>query len=148
MGAGAAPRTPDVNNYVLATYIDDPTPWSEQSVGTDGRDLTVGIKEFYELVRDGDLNAPPAFIDPQTDRSRESAQAESPALHLVETRDDGIVVRGVKAIGTGTPFADYVHFGVFFRTGITADQILFGAVPVNTPGVTLDRKSTRLNSSH
>ena len=26
MGAGAAPRTPDVNNYVLYTYVDDPEP--------------------------------------------------------------------------------------------------------------------------
>jgi aromatic ring hydroxylase len=147
MGAGAAPRTPDVNNYVLTTYVDDPQPWSEQSRGTGGRDLTVGIKEFYELVKEGDLNATPAFVDPQTDRSRESAQAESPALRLVETRDDGIVVRGVKAIGTGTAFGDYIHLGVFFRPGIASEQVIFGAVPVNAPGVTLVCRESTVKES-
>ncbi|MGE0220814.1 4-hydroxyphenylacetate 3-hydroxylase family protein [Mycolicibacterium sp.] len=147
MGGGAAPRTPDVNNYVLTTYVDDPHPWSDQSRGTGGRDLTVGIREFYELVKEGDLNATPAFVDPQTDRSRESAQAESPALRVVETRDDGIVVRGVKAIGTGTPFADWIHIGVFFRPGIAAEQIIFGAVPVNTPGVTLVCRESTVKES-
>jgi aromatic ring hydroxylase len=149
LDAGAAPRTPDVNNYVLLTYVDDPAPWSEQSQGSGGRDLTAGIQEFWDLVREDDLNAAPAFVDPQTDRSRESAQAESPALRLVETREDGIVVRGVKAIATGTPFADYVHFGVFFRPGIPSEQILFGAVPVNTPGVTVVcRESTVKEGQH
>jgi aromatic ring hydroxylase len=149
LDAGAAPRTPDVNNYVLLTYIDDPVPWSEQSQGTGGRDLTVGIRDFWDLVRAEDLNAAPAFVDPQTDRSRESAQAESPALRVVETREDGIVVQGIKAIATGTPFADYVHFGVFFRPGIPSEQIIFGAVPVNTPGVTLVcRESTVKEGQH
>jgi aromatic ring hydroxylase len=137
LDAGSAPRTPDVNNYVLVTYIDDPQPWSDQSRGTGGRDLTVGIREFWELARDNDYNAAPAFVDPQTDRSRESAHAESPALQVVETNDEGIVVRGVKAIGTGTAFADFIHIGVFYRPGIPGEQVIFGAVPVNTPGVTL-----------
>jgi aromatic ring hydroxylase len=137
LDGGAAPRTPDVNNYPLLTYKDDPVPWSEQSVGTGGRDLVAGIEEFWDLVVAGDLNAAPAFVDPQADRSRESAQAESPALRLVETREDGIVVRGVKAIATGAPFADYIHIGVFFRPGIPSEQIIFGAVPVNAPGVTM-----------
>jgi aromatic ring hydroxylase len=147
MGAGATPRTPDVNNYVLATYIDDPEPWSEQSIGAGGRDLTAGLHEFYALVRDGDLNAVPAFVDPQTDRSRESAQAESPALRIVDTRDDGIVVRGVKAIATGAAFADYIHIGVFFRPGIPGEQVIFGAVPVNTPGLTVVCRESNVKDS-
>lgn len=143
LGGGSTPRTPDVNNYVLLTYVDDPEPWSSQSVGTGGRDLTKGITAFWNLVRDGDLNAQPAFVDPQTDRSRESAQAESPALHIVDSDDEGITVRGVKAIGTGTAFADWIHIGVFYRPGILPEQVVFGAVRVNTPGVTLvTREST------
>jgi aromatic ring hydroxylase len=149
LGGGAAPRTPDVNNYPLLTYKDDPVPWSEQSVGTDGRDLTAGILEFWDLMVEGDLNAAPAFVDPQADRSRDSAQAESPALRLVESREDGIVVRGVKSISTGAPFADYIHIGVFFRPGIPSEQIIYGAVPVNTPGLTLVcRESTVKEGQH
>ena len=105
LDGGAAPRTPDVNNYPLLTYVDDPEPWSEQALGTGGRDLVAGILQFWDLMVAGDLNAAPAFVDPQADRSREAAQAESPALRVVQTREDGIVVRGVKAITTSTPFA-------------------------------------------
>jgi aromatic ring hydroxylase len=147
MGAGATPRTPDVNNYVFATYIDDPEPWSSQSIGTDGRDLTAGLQEFYALAQDGDLNLVPAFVDPQTDRSRESAQSESPALRIVETTEDGIVVRGVKAIATGAAFADYIHIGVFYRPGIPGDQVIFGAVPVNTAGLTVVCRESTVKAS-
>lgn len=136
-GAGSAPRTPCANNYGLITYHDDPRPWSEQSVGTGGRDLTVGIRQFLELVRDNDYNCCLAFIDPQLDRSKESSQLDSPALHIIDTRDDGIVVRGVKAVSTGVPFADYIHLGVFFRPGLPSEQVIYGAVPVNAPGVTV-----------
>ena len=71
------------------------------------------------------------------DRSEPDAQARSPALRVVETNDKGIVVDGVKAIGTGTAFGDWIHIGVFFRPGIPADQIIFAATPVNTKGVTV-----------
>src|SRR3546814_10850674 len=69
------------------------------------------------------------------------------------TRADGIVVRGVKAIGTGTPFADDIHVGVFFRPGIVSEQIIYAGLPTNTPGVTLVCRESRseeprLNSSH
>jgi 4-hydroxyphenylacetate 3-monooxygenase len=137
LDGGATPRTPDVNNYVLLTYVDDPEPWSSQSVGTDGRDLTKGILDFWNEVREGDLNTTPAFVDPQTDRSRDSAQAESPALQVVGTSDEGITVRGVKAISTGAAFGDWIHIGVFYRPGILPEQIIFGAVKPNTPGVTI-----------
>jgi aromatic ring hydroxylase len=137
LDAGAIPRAPDVNNYCLLTYIDDPQPWSDQSIGTNGRDLTVGIREFWELMRDGDLNATPTFVDPQTDRSKESAQQTGPALRIVKTSDEGITVNGVKAIGTGTPFGDWIHIGVFFRPGIVSEQIIYAAVRPNTPGITI-----------
>ncbi|GAA4691443.1 4-hydroxyphenylacetate 3-monooxygenase, oxygenase component [Pseudonocardia yuanmonensis] len=137
LGAGSAPRSPDVNNSVLRTYVDDPTPWSEQSIGTEGRDLTVGILDFVEQVKEGDLNAAIAFVDPQTDRSRESAQAESPALRVVSKNNDGIVVTGVKAIATGAVFCDVLNVGVFYRPGIPEEQIIFAGVPANAPGVTM-----------
>ena len=47
------------------------------------------------------------------------------------------MVDGVKAIGTGTAFGDWIHIGVFFRPGIPAEQIIFAMTPVNTKGVTV-----------
>lgn len=82
LGAGSTPRTPAANNYCLLTYADDPQPWSDQSIGTDGRDLTVGIREFYQMVSDNDYNCALAFIDPQVDRSKDRTQVDSPASAL------------------------------------------------------------------
>ncbi|MEU1598558.1 4-hydroxyphenylacetate 3-hydroxylase N-terminal domain-containing protein [Streptomyces sp. NPDC005708] len=137
LGAGSVPRSPDVNNSVFRTYVDDPAPWSEQSVGTDGRDLTAGILDFYEELRAGDLNAAIAFVDPQADRSRESAQAESPNVHVVSRSEEGIVVTGVKSVATGAVFADYINLGTFYKPGIPEEQIVFAGVPASAPGVTM-----------
>ncbi|WP_331760410.1 MULTISPECIES: 4-hydroxyphenylacetate 3-hydroxylase family protein [unclassified Streptomyces] len=135
LDGGSIGRTPCANNYGLVTYEEDPQPWSDQSVGTGGRDLTVGIRKFLDLVKEGDLNCAFAFIDPQIDRSRQ--HAAKTALRVVETRDDGIVVNGVKAVATGVPFADYIHIGVFYRPGIESEQVIYGACPANAPGVTI-----------
>jgi len=137
MAGASFPRTPDVNNYVLTTYTDDPMPWQKQSIGTEGQTLAKNVVEFVEFVRNRDHNCAPNFVDPQMDRSTPEAQARSPGLRVIERNDKGIVVDGVKAVSTGTAFADWVHIGVFFRPGIPGDQIIFAAVPVATKGVTV-----------
>lgn len=136
MGGATVPRTPDVNNFILLTYIDDPEPWETESIGTEGRGLADNIRNFWDYAVSRDLNPAPAFVDPQTDRSRPEAQAESPALRVVEMNDEGIVVRGVKAIQTGAIFADWIHVGIFFRPGVISEQVQFLVLPANTPGVT------------
>lgn len=137
VGGTSFPRLPDTNNYPLLTYVDDPLPWEASAIGAEGRGLAGNIVEFFRFARDNDLNCPPQFVDPQADRSSVEAQARSPALRIVETNDEGIVVDGVKAIGTGTAFGDWIHVGVFFRPGIPAEQIIYAMVPLNTRGVTV-----------
>ena len=58
---------------------------------------------------DNDLVVAPHFVDPQADRSDPNAHATSPALRIVSTNDEGIVVNGVKAIGTASAFGDFLH---------------------------------------
>lgn len=135
--AGSMPRTPDSQNYMLFTYIDDPQPWEDASIGADGRDLARNIVEFWDYAKANDLVVAPHFVDPQADRSSPDAHAASPALRITETTERGIVVNGVKAIGTASPFADWIHLGVFFRPGAKGDQIIYGVLPANTPGVTI-----------
>jgi len=137
LGGTSFPRMPDTNNYPLLTYVDDPQPWENAAIGAEGRGLAKNIIDFFEFARNNDLNCTPQFVDPQADRSTPDAQARSPALRIVETNDDGIIVDGVKAIGTGTAFGDWIHIGVFFRPGIPAEQIVFAMTPVNTKGVTV-----------
>ncbi len=135
--AASMPRTPDVQNYILVTYIDDPGPWESASVGAEGRGLAQNIVAFYRHAMDNDLVCAPHFVDPQADRSSADAHGNSPALRIVETNDEGIVVNGVKAIGTGSAFADFLHLGVFFRPGAKGDQIIYGVCPANARGVTI-----------
>jgi len=140
---GSYGRLPDSHNYTFTTYADDPTVWETQSIGAEGRNLTQNIRDFLKLLREKDLNCPLNFVDPQTDRSGPEAQARSPNLRIVEKTDAGIVVNGVKSVGTGIPFSDYMHIGCLFRPGIPGEQVIFAAIPNNTPGVTiLCREST------
>ena len=122
---------------MLVTYIDDPEPWEQAAIGAGGRGLADNIRNFWRYAMDNDLVVAPHFVDPQADRSDPGAHAVSPALRIVATNDDGIVVNGVKAIGTATPFADFLHLGVFFRPGAKGDQIIYGVCPANLPGITI-----------
>jgi aromatic ring hydroxylase len=135
--AASCPRTPDSQNYMLVTYIDDPEPWETASIGADGRGLADNIRSFWQYAMDRDLVVAPHFVDPQADRSDPNAHANSPALRIVETTDEGIIVNGVKSIGTATAFADYLHLGVFFRPGAKGDQIIYGVCPANSKGITI-----------
>jgi aromatic ring hydroxylase len=137
MAGASFPRSPDVNNYVLQTYLDDPTPWETQSIGADGHIKAKNIVNFVNFAKDNDFNCAPQFVDPQMDRSNPEAQARSPGLRIVEQNDEGLVVNGIKAIGTGVAFADWIHIGVFFRPGIPGEQVIFAATPVNAKGVTI-----------
>jgi 4-hydroxyphenylacetate 3-monooxygenase/chlorophenol-4-monooxygenase component 2 len=135
--AASMPRTPDVQNYILVTYIDDPDPWEKAAIGADGRGLAKNIVEFHRHAMENDLVCAPHFVDPQADRADPNAHANSPALRVIETTDEGIIVNGVKAIGTGSAFGDFLHLGVFFRPGAKGDQIIYGVCPANAKGVTI-----------
>jgi 3,5,6-trichloropyridin-2-ol/2,4,6-trichlorophenol monooxygenase len=135
--AASCPRTPDSQNYMLVTYIDDPEPWEKASIGADGRGLANNIRNFWQHAMDHDLVVAPHFVDPQADRSDPNAHANSPALRILSTNDEGILVNGVKAIGTASAFGDFLHLGVFFRPGAKGDQIIYGVCPANLKGITI-----------
>jgi 4-hydroxyphenylacetate 3-monooxygenase/chlorophenol-4-monooxygenase component 2 len=124
-----------VQNYIMVTYIDDPEPWEKAAIGAEGRGLADNIRTFYKFAMDHDLVCAPHFVDPQADRADPNAHATSPALRVVKTTDEGIVVNGVKAIGTGSAFGDFLHMGVFFRPSAKGDQIIYGVCPANAKGV-------------
>lgn len=135
--AASMPRTPDSQNYMLVTYIDDPDPWEKAAIGAEGRGLADNIRNFWKHAVENDLVVAPHFVDPQADRSDPNAHATSPALRVVSTNDEGIVVNGVKSIGTASAFADFLHLGVFFRPGAKGDQIIYGVCPANLKGITI-----------
>ena len=72
----------------------------DQARGTDYHER---FKKYLQYLQDNDLVADGAMTDPKGDRSLAPHQQPDPDLylHVVEKRDDGIVVRGAKAHQTG-----------------------------------------------
>ena len=59
--------------------------------------------EYMKFVQENDLTVDGAMTDPKGDRSLSPSRQEDPDMymHVVEVREDGIVVRGAKAHQTG-----------------------------------------------
>jgi len=123
------------DNKQCPAYPKNGTPDLEKQVQA----MTQTLDPFLILrnAMERDLVVAPHFVDPQADRSDPNAHASSPALRIVATNDEGILVNGVKAIGTATAFADCLHLGVFFRPGAKGDQIIYGVCPANLKGITI-----------
>ena len=128
-------RLPCSNNTVMMMLVDDPEPWEAQSVYGAGRPFAENIRRGWATLKDGDLAAAPMFIDIQYDRSGTDAK-DVPMLRIVEERDDGVLVRGWKAVGTGTVFSNWINIGVLWNVGTQPDQVIFARMPVNAPGIT------------
>ena len=86
-----------------------------------------------------DLAISPMFLDVQFDRGRDDAMAETPMLKILEERDDGILVRGWKAIGTSVPFVNHLLIGNLWRPGQTPEQTVYALVPIATKGISRRR---------
>ena len=130
-------RLPDTSTSVLFTLIDDPGPWETASVGADGRGLADNIRRYWAAAKAADRLTVPVFIDSQPDRSREDAFKTSPDLRLVSSDDEGITVNGIKAVSTGAIFAEWLLVGLFYRPGMTSEQVLYFFIRADHPGLTI-----------
>jgi hypothetical protein len=79
--AASCPRTPDSQNYMLVTYVDDPVPWESAWISAEGRGLANNVRNFWQFATDNDLVVAPHFVDPQVGRSDPDAHA-SPTFAL------------------------------------------------------------------
>jgi 4-nitrophenol 2-monooxygenase / 4-nitrocatechol 4-monooxygenase, oxygenase component len=121
---------------VFYTLYQDPEPWEQESTMHDGRPLAQNIRDKWEYLKSNDFSASPMFLDVQGDRSSPDTVAETPQLRMVDRSDEGIVVRGWKAIGTGVVFSNEIFMGVLWKPGTTPEQVVFALVPVSHPKVT------------
>jgi len=69
-----------------------------------GTNYHVNFRKYLEYVQENDLTIDGAMTDPKGDRALSPSQQEDidMFLHIVEKREDGIVVRGAKAHQTGS----------------------------------------------
>jgi len=105
-----------------------------------GTEYNSRVSAFHERCRQSDLSLAVAQTDAKGDRSLLPSEQEHPDyyVHIVEEREDGIVVRGAKAHTTCTPYVDEI---IVLPTramgeGDSSYAVAF-ATPVNTKGVTL-----------
>jgi aromatic ring hydroxylase len=98
------------------------------------------VAAFYDHCRTKDLAVAVAQTDVKGDRSlAPSAQADPDLyVHIVERRNDGIVVRGAKAhTSVSTNANEIIVLPTRALAEADRDYAVSFAVPVNTPGLTL-----------
>jgi len=98
------------------------------------------FNNFLRYMQENDLTANAAEVDAKGDRSKRPTEQEHPDvyLHVVEKRNDGIIVSGVKAHPEGS-FACHEHLvfppAIPLRKGEEDYAVCF-AIPAGTEGMT------------
>lgn len=97
------------------------------------------IERYYHESAQQDRTLSHAFVDIQT--APDADLDDTPMLRVVRETPDGIVVNGVKSIGTFVAQADEVLIGTFPRPGLKDHHIVYFSIPVNTPGLRVVSRS-------
>ena len=98
------------------------------------------FRKFAAYVQENDLTVDGAMTDPKGDRSKAPYEQADPDLflHIVERREDGIVVRGAKAHQTGVLNShEVIVMPTQSMRAEDADYAVSFAVPTDTPGITM-----------
>ena len=108
----------------------------DQKYGTDYHER---FKKFLKYVQDNDLMIAGAMTDVKGDRSLRPGQQKDPDLfvHVVEKRDDGVVIRGAKAHMTG--IVNSHEMLIMPTMGMKPEEAEYAiccALPVDAPGIT------------
>jgi 4-hydroxybutyryl-CoA dehydratase / vinylacetyl-CoA-Delta-isomerase len=107
----------------------------DQKYGTSYHDRFV---QFLLFVQETDRMSVGAMTDPKGDRSLAPSKQPDPDqfLHVVERRDDGIIVRGAKAHQTGAVNSHEIIVMPTVAMGPDdADYAVAFAVPMDSPGI-------------
>ncbi len=120
----------DAFNSVFSTTFE-----IDQAHGTSYHE---NFKKYLEFVQENDLTVDGAMTDPKGNRGLAPGQQMDPDLflHVVERREDGIVVRGAKAHQTGA-VNSHEHLimpTIAMREGEEAFAVSF-AVPTDAEGI-------------
>ena len=105
-----------------------------------GTDYLERFKKWLMYIQDENLMVVGAMTDPKGDRSKAPADQADPDqyLHVVERRDDGVVIRGAKLHMTGAVNSHEIL--VMPTTALderSKDYAIVGAIPIDDPGITM-----------
>ncbi len=109
----------------------------DQALGTDYHQR---LKAWLKGAQENDITLSGALTDPKGDRSKSASKQDDPDmnLHIVEMRDDGMVVRGAKVMICGIAAANeiFVMPGTGYREGEEQYAISF-AIPRDIDNLTI-----------
>ena len=105
-----------------------------------GTDYFERFKKWLTYIQDENLMVVGAMTDPKGDRSKGPSEQDDPDqyVHVVDRKDDGIVIRGAKLHMTGAVNSHEIL--VMPTTALNEhakEYAIVGAIPIDAPGVTL-----------
>ena len=125
-------RTPDYKASFMATLGAAPAFYSP---------FTSSAEDWYRRYAEQALFLNHILINPPIDRNREVHEVEDVFLHAVSERDDGMVVRGAKMLGTASALthATFVaqNTATSLEKGKADDYALVFIAPMDTVGMKL-----------
>ena len=132
---GMLGRTPDYVNMAVTAMRQMASFYGRN----EGR-FADNVIAYHEFIREGDLCLTHAFSHPQVNKAASASQLPDPyvAVGIVDSDDQGVVIRGAKSLATLAPFADEI-FAPIMRPLLPdpeEEKYCIGfALPVSTPGV-------------
>jgi 4-hydroxyphenylacetate 3-monooxygenase len=132
MSYGYMGRTPDYKASFMASLGADPdwyAPFGDSA------------RTWYRTYAEQALFLNHVLVNPPIDRAKAVHEVEDVYVHVVQERDDGMVVRGAKMLATGSALthATFVaqNSAVQLEEGKAEDYALCFIAPMSTPGVKL-----------
>jgi len=105
-----------------------------------GTDYHKRLADWLRFAQDNDITVSGALSDPKGNRALTPSQQEDPDMnvHIVDVRDNGIVVKGAKSMICGTAAAQeiFVLPGSGYREADKAYAVSF-VIPKDTAGLTI-----------
>lgn len=128
-------RSPDYMAAAVAGFVASPGVFA-----TENFDGTANLAAYHRRLSLGDLYQAFTITNPQVDRTKSAAEQQPDDLfvRVVKERDDGIVVRGAKMIGTAAVFGNEIIVGTIEPLAPQdTDYAISFSVPIGTPGIKL-----------
>ena len=117
------------------------------------RGFRKNLLNYYQHMRANDVYATYAVLPPQAARDPDYYQRLNlpvPTLRIVDEKDDGVVISGMKMLATSGVFCDEIWIGNLLPLAPTQNkEAITCAIRVNEPGVTLwSRQSIEKNAAN
>ncbi|WP_072313839.1 4-hydroxyphenylacetate 3-hydroxylase N-terminal domain-containing protein [Agrococcus sp. Marseille-P2731] len=100
------------------------------------------VRDMYARDQRDVTHYAQALVNPPVDRDLPPDEVADVFLHVVRETDEGVVIRGAKAVVTGAATAQRLLVSHFGGEVQTSDFAIAASVPVGTPGIRIYTRGT------